>query len=123
MLAFPLLLWPALRIGPLGVAAAVAALALISIHGTSLGYGPFADPGYGAEFKDLLLQVFIGVTAATAHVLAVVTVERRSALTRLTAFNTELNKHGQAIGAWESDIGQLSTVVRRVLYRTAIAQT
>jgi PAS domain S-box-containing protein len=90
-LAFPVLLWPALRLGPRGVAAAVAVMALISTRGTALGHGPFADPAYDvAAVQVLLLQAFLGVAAVSAHVLAAATDEKRKALARLAAFNTEL---------------------------------
>ncbi len=89
-LALPIVLWPALRGGPLGVAAAVIAMALIATRATALGRGPFADPDYDAASVVLLLQAFLGVVTVSAHILAAVTGERRSALARLGAFNAEL---------------------------------
>ncbi|HEX7966797.1 MAG TPA: PAS domain-containing protein [Stellaceae bacterium] len=114
-LVLPILIWPALRGGPLGVAAAVAVMALVATRATTLGHGPFADPDYDAASAVLLLQAFITVAAVSAHVLAAVTVERQSALARLASFNTGLEAR---VAARTAEIAGANAALRESEERT-----
>jgi len=80
---FPLLIWAALRFGQRGAISATFVCSIIAITGTALGRGPFA----GAFLHDslLVLQLFMGVTAATFLVLGASVVERRTAVRDLRA--------------------------------------
>jgi PAS domain S-box-containing protein len=76
-LAFPILIWAALRLGPRGAATATFLLTLLTVGGTARGVGPFA--GRPLEEGLFLLHTFMGVAAGTALLLAAVLAERRRA--------------------------------------------
>ena len=76
-LAFPFVIWAAIRFRTVGSAIAAFLIAAISVWGTAHGNGPFAkhDPLHDAA----LLQIFIAVTAITGLVLGAVITERAEA--------------------------------------------
>ena len=76
-LAFPFVIWAAIRFRTCGAAIATFLIAAISVWGTAHGNGPFAkhNPLHDAA----LLQIFIGVTAITGLVLGALTTERTEA--------------------------------------------
>jgi len=76
-LAFPFVIWAAIRFRTFGAAIATFLIAAISVWGTAHGNGPFAkhNPIHDAA----LLQIFIGVTAITGLVLGAVITERAEA--------------------------------------------
>ena len=78
---FPPLIWAALRAGPRGAAAAVAAVTLLTTYDTAHHGGPFVR----ATITQTLLatQLFVAVAALTALVLGAVIEERRGALDAL----------------------------------------
>ncbi|HET9450233.1 MAG TPA: MASE1 domain-containing protein, partial [Aggregicoccus sp.] len=85
-LLFPLCVWSALRLGPEGAAHANLLLGALCIGGTVQGLGPF---GSQARTQDLLLlQLFLGVIAGTALLLAAATRERQRAAGRFALFAT-----------------------------------
>lgn len=76
-LTLPFLLYAVFRFGQRGATAVVLIISATAIHGTLLGYGPFAikDPNEAL----LLLQMFMGTIAMTTLVLASVVLERERA--------------------------------------------
>lgn len=76
-LAFPFVIWAAIRFRAFGAAVATLLIAAISIWGTAHGNGPFArhNPLHDAA----LLQIFIGVIAVTGLLLGALTSERAEA--------------------------------------------
>jgi signal transduction histidine kinase len=76
-LAFPFVIWAAIRFRAFGAAIATFVIAAMSVWGTALGNGPFIkhNPLHDAA----LLQLFIAVTAVTGLVLGAVTTEREEA--------------------------------------------
>ncbi len=70
----PLLLWSALRFGPMGTSLAVIIVSVLSIWGAVHGHGPFAEPG--PVNNVLSLQLFLLFAAAPFMVLAVLVEER-----------------------------------------------
>jgi diguanylate cyclase (GGDEF)-like protein len=77
----PLLMWAAFRFGPREAMLAVILLSAIAIAGTVEGAGPFIVRTPAESL--LLLQAFIGVTAATTIVVAAAMSQRRRAETQL----------------------------------------
>lgn len=76
-LAFPFVIWAAIRFRALGAAVATLVIAALSVWGTAHGNGPFAkhNPLHDAA----LLQIFIAVTAITGLVLGALIAERAEA--------------------------------------------
>jgi PAS domain S-box-containing protein len=76
-LAFPFVIWAAIRFRTFGAAIATFLIAAISVWETAHGSGPFAkhNPLHDAA----LLQIFIAVTAITGLVLGAVITERAEA--------------------------------------------
>jgi signal transduction histidine kinase/integral membrane sensor domain MASE1/CheY-like chemotaxis protein len=76
-LTIPLFLWAAFRMGPRGVATAIALVSAIGVAGTRAGVGPFSQ--YSTNESLLLLQVFLGTVSITSLLLAALVVERKKA--------------------------------------------
>jgi PAS domain S-box-containing protein len=76
-LAFPFVIWAAIRFRTLGAAIATFLIAAISVWGTAHGNGPFAK--HNALHDAALLQIFIAVSAITGLVLGAVITERAEA--------------------------------------------
>jgi hypothetical protein len=76
-LAFPLLVWAALRFWQPGAAAASLAVATIAVYYTANAEGPFVRSN--PDDSLLLAQTYIGVTGVTVLLLAAVITERRRA--------------------------------------------
>jgi PAS domain S-box-containing protein len=74
-LPLPILLWAAVRFGPLGVNTSLLVVTIMSILGTALGRGPFAG-GIPAEHV-LALQLFLFVVSIPLMFLAALVEERR----------------------------------------------
>lgn len=75
VLCIPILLWAAFRFGARETASATLLLAVIAIHGTLGGFGPFARDTQNESL--LLLQAFIAVIAVTKLIVASIVAERR----------------------------------------------
>ena len=71
---FPVIIWAAVRFGPLGVAAASGGIGAIAVVATLQGTGPFA--GGSGNDSLVLLQLFMGVVAVTGLLLAAAMRER-----------------------------------------------
>ncbi len=76
-LAFPFVIWAAIRFRALGAALATLLIAAMAVWGTGYGNGPFTkhNPVHDAA----LLQIFLAVTAITGLALGAVTTERAEA--------------------------------------------
>ena len=66
-LAFPLALWPALRIGQVGVSAVNVVVAGIAVWATVTGHGPFSHLSYTTSL--IVLQAFLASIATTSLLL------------------------------------------------------
>jgi signal transduction histidine kinase len=87
-LCLPLMVWTAFRFGPRKTATAVLLLSGVAVWGTLRGTAPF--PGDSANESLLVLQLFMGVVAATSLLLAAVVAEHRRALRALESQAAEL---------------------------------
>jgi diguanylate cyclase (GGDEF)-like protein len=74
-LCTPLFIWAAFRFSPRTAAATIIPVAVIAIHGTLQGAGPFIRGSWNESL--LLLQSFMSVTAVMTLVLAAEIAERR----------------------------------------------
>jgi len=92
-LLLPLLLWAGFRFGKCGASVAVAAMSLLAVWGTVLGYGPFAAADLNKSL--LLLQVFMSVNAVTTLMLVAVLGERDAIRQRLQEAKNELEHRVQ----------------------------
>jgi signal transduction histidine kinase len=79
--AFPILIWAAVRFGQHGAVAMTFLTSVIAVWGTASGLGPFAQSVLHDSL--LALQAFMGVLAATFLVLGASITERRQAEVRL----------------------------------------
>jgi two-component system sensor histidine kinase UhpB len=84
----PLLLWAALRFGPLGVTAALLLVSVMATNSTNRGQGPFGNQSPGDN--TLSLQLFILGTGVPLLGLAVVLTEQRRTRDALKASHTQL---------------------------------
>ncbi|MGB3311717.1 MAG: adenylate/guanylate cyclase domain-containing protein [Nodosilinea sp.] len=76
---FPIVIWAALRLGPLGAALGTATVTVIAIWGVVQGEGPFLASTSDPVQAVLSLQAYICVLAFTTLVLAGVVAEREQA--------------------------------------------
>ncbi|MGN6170231.1 MAG: MASE1 domain-containing protein, partial [Solirubrobacteraceae bacterium] len=73
-IVFPVLIWAALRFGPVGAATAVAITSCLTVWNTAQGSGPFLRESLTHSL--LASQLFVAIAALTSLVLAAVTAER-----------------------------------------------
>jgi signal transduction histidine kinase len=73
-IVFPVLIWAALRFGPLGAVTTVAIVSALTVWNTAQGSGPFVRTSITHSL--LATQLFVAVSALTSLVLAAVTAER-----------------------------------------------
>ena len=73
-LAFPFVIWAAIRFRTVGAPFTTFLIASIAVWGTAYGYGPFAK--HTPLHDAILLQLFIAVTAITGLILGAVISER-----------------------------------------------
>jgi signal transduction histidine kinase len=71
---FPVLIWAALRFGPIGAATTVALVSGLTVWNTAQGSGPFVRTSI--THSVLATQLFVSVAALTSLVIAAVTAER-----------------------------------------------
>jgi signal transduction histidine kinase/integral membrane sensor domain MASE1 len=119
---FPLLIWAALRFGPRGATPVILVVAAIAVASTVRGLGPFG--ALSPNHRLVMLQVFLGVAALTALVLAAAIAERDTAerrrmadyaVARVMAYNATLEDAVPGIlrtvcEALEWDLGELWVV-------------
>jgi signal transduction histidine kinase len=72
-IVFPVLIWAALRFGPVGAATALAIVSALTVWNTAQGSGPFVRSSITHSL--LASQLFVAVAALTSLVLAAVTAE------------------------------------------------
>jgi two-component system cell cycle sensor histidine kinase/response regulator CckA len=87
-LAAPVPLWAALRFGPRETATAVAALALTALHGTLVGFGPFAQ--FAPLTAMVLLQAMMASVSVTGLILAAAIAQQRRSEAEARRLNAEL---------------------------------
>jgi signal transduction histidine kinase len=73
-IVFPILIWAALRFGPVGAATTVAIVSALTVWNTAQGSGPFVRASITHSL--LASQLFVAVAALTSLVLAAETAER-----------------------------------------------
>jgi signal transduction histidine kinase len=86
-IVFPVLIWAALRFGPVGAATAVAIVSSLTVWNTAHGSGPFVRTSLTHSL--LASQLFVAVAALTSLVLAAVTAERSASETAQRALTNE----------------------------------
>ena len=86
-IVFPILIWAALRFGPIGAATAVAIVSSLTVWNTAHGSGPFVRASL--THSVLASQLFVAVAALTSLVLAAVTAERTASETAQRALTDE----------------------------------
>src|SRR6185437_2940922 len=117
--AFPFLIWAALRLGPHGAATANLIVAGIAVAYTANGHGGFVE---GTRDDSLLLsQTFMAVAAVTSLLLAAIVAERQRAEADTAAMRRrealEINDNivqGLAVARYAAQLG------RRELVESAI---
>ena len=116
-LTIPFLVWATFRFGLHGAATTLFLVSAVAVAGTAQGTGPFAQPTVPASL--LLLQIFMGVIAVTALVMAAVLSERRGAETALSELNATLERRvaerTQAFQESERALKEKSQVLEAVL--------
>jgi signal transduction histidine kinase len=86
-IVFPLLIWAALRFGPLGAATTLVIVSSLTVWNTAHGSGPFVRSSITHSL--LATQLFVAVAALTSLVLAAVTAEREASETAQRAVTEE----------------------------------
>ncbi|MBJ6766095.1 MASE1 domain-containing protein [Myxococcaceae bacterium JPH2] len=99
-LAFPFLLWAALRFDARGAATATAVLSAVSLWHTSLGSGPFAGPQPNLNLS--FLQSFLAAASVSGLMLAGALGERRRAQDEVSHLNTELRQSLDRLAATQA---------------------
>jgi signal transduction histidine kinase len=87
-LAFPALIWAALRFGPRGATLAIAITAVFTVWGTTHFHGPFAF--HPLSHGVLEAQLFLGVTAVSALSVAALASEREALAKRVRDSRTRI---------------------------------
>ena len=107
-LAFPFILWAALRFEAHGTTAATLLLAAVAIWHTDHGRGPFAtSPIVGPEADNpslFLLQSFLGAISISGLLLAAALGERRRAQLKVSALNQELRQSLEILARTQSEL-------------------
>ena len=100
----PLLLWAAVRFGPMGSSGSLLIFAVLSIWGAVNGRGPFVH--HAVEENVLSLQLFLIVTYVPLMALTAVVSEREQAKDDARRSEERLNLALSAahVGTWELDI-------------------
>ncbi|MEO6004858.1 MAG: MASE1 domain-containing protein [Opitutus sp.] len=80
--AFPFIIWTALRFGPRGTTLAIVVVAVVAEGFTALGYGPLGSSSLNASEKSVEMMVSLGVFAVVGFVVATVFATLQSAQRR-----------------------------------------
>src|SRR6478609_1297991 len=97
-IVFPVLIWAALRFGPVGAATAVAITSCVTVWNTAQGSGPFVRQSLTHSL--LASQLFVAVAALTSLVLAAVTAERSAS-----------QRAQEAVAAEQAALRRIATLV------------
>lgn len=105
-LAFPFILWAALRFEVRGTAAAMLALATVALLHTLEGNGPFAPgPELNVSTERLVfLQSFLAAVGGSGLLLAAALGERRRAQEKATHLNRELRQSLHALASAQQEL-------------------
>ncbi|KFA92933.1 hypothetical protein Q664_12515 [Archangium violaceum Cb vi76] len=105
-LAFPFILWAALRFEVRGTSAALVALTAVTLQHTLAGHGPFAvgPPGGSSTERLVFLQSFLAAVGVTGLLLAAALDERRRAQDRATLLNRELRLSLHALATAQQEL-------------------
>lgn len=114
-LAFPFILWAALRFEGHGTTTATLILSAVAIWHTHHGVGPFArlEPGVSAASSEdpqsgtpslFLLQSFLGAISISGMLLAAALGERRRAQLKVSALNQELRQSLDILAKTQSEL-------------------
>jgi diguanylate cyclase (GGDEF)-like protein len=114
-LCTPLFIWAAFRFSPRTAAATIIPVAIVAIHGTLQGAGPFVRGSWNESL--LLLQSFMSVTAVMTLVLAAEVGERRRAESRFRQMAvsdpmTGLVNYRQLVTVLDAEIRRSQRMVR-----------
>lgn len=103
-LAFPFLIWAAVRFGPPATATVTAMIYGIAVWATHAGLGPFA--GSGPERGLVQLQLFMGVVAMSGLLLGAIAAQRRQAQesAQMSERRLLLALAAARMGVWDWDI-------------------
>ena len=91
-LLMPVILWIATRFLIKGIAVALPLVAIMTAAFTVMGSGEFAGSPELMQGKILSLQVFLGVCAVSALLVAAVSGERQQAIAKLNAIKVDLEQ-------------------------------
>jgi len=107
-LAFPFILWAALRFEAHGTTAATLILSAVAMWNTDHGRGPFAAlPSLGGEDDTqglFLLQSFLGAISISGLLLAAALGERRRAQLKVSTLNQELRQSLEMLARTQSEL-------------------
>lgn len=108
-LAFPCILWAALRFGAHGTTAATVIFSAIALWHTSHGHGPFAIPVaeprmLTSSHSLVMLQSFLGAVSISGLLLAAALGERRHAQLKVSALNEELRQSLEKLARTQSEL-------------------
>ena len=91
-LLMPIVLWIATRFLIRGIAVALPVVTIMTAVFTAMGSGEFAGSSEAMQGKILSLQVFLGVCAVSALLVAAVSSERQQAIATLNLIKSELER-------------------------------
>ncbi|WP_375768988.1 MASE1 domain-containing protein [Archangium gephyra] len=105
-LAFPFILWAALRFEVRGTAAAMLALTAVALQHTLEGNGPFAlaPQGRASTGRLVFLQSFLAAVGVSGLLLAAALGERRRAQETATLLNRELRQSLHALATAQQEL-------------------
>jgi signal transduction histidine kinase len=105
-LAFPFILWAALRFEVRGTSAAMIALTAVALQHTLAGNGPFAagPPGSTSTTRLVFLQSFLAAVSVSGLLLAAALGERRRAQEKATHLNRELRQSLHALATAQQEL-------------------
>lgn len=87
---FPFIIWAALRFGQIGTSSVTFLLAIVSVIGTSQGYGPFVRNNLSESL--LFLQAFIAIVSITGMTISTIVTARQRAQASLRQSNDQLEE-------------------------------
>ena len=102
---FPVMIWAALRFGPIGASSALLVVAALTVWNTGHSAGPFVRDSITDSV--LATQLFLAVAALTSLVLAAMTAERRG-------LNGGCSRASGRTGAWRAEQAALRRVATLV---------
>jgi signal transduction histidine kinase len=102
-LAFPFLLWAALRFEVRGSALATAVLSTVALWHTARGLGPFAQ-GASHNINLIFLQSFLAAVSLSGLLLASALGERRRAQDEVSHLNQELRESLRTLAATQAEL-------------------